>query len=170
MTWIKSFAYIKNFPRVNTALSMLERMASLVKSIMRARGWVLPVLSERFPSIPRLLGMHILLWRPVYISLVDRKEHASPYLLSSLCRLMILGINHRQKIPPFLRPHWTPDTFLSKESVVGTMLLEASCIHALGARDGHYGQLVHNLHGPHNEHFYKVQLLFYIASTSTDAP
>ncbi|KAG8827156.1 hypothetical protein FRC18_009925, partial [Serendipita sp. 400] len=78
----------------------------LVAPIMRARGWVLPVLSEFFPSNPGLLGMNV---------------------------------NHGEKIYLRLRPYHSPTWFFDDEEVVGTMLHE----------------LTHNVHGPHNDAFYK---------------
>lgn len=35
---------------------MLQKIASLVKPIMRKHGWVLPVLAEFFPETPDLVG------------------------------------------------------------------------------------------------------------------
>jgi hypothetical protein len=55
-TWVKSYTHLKDRPHGDKALQLLQRIASLVKPIMRAKGWVLPVLSEFFPSNPGLLG------------------------------------------------------------------------------------------------------------------
>lgn len=41
------------------ALATLERIASLVKPIMRKHSWTLPVLAEFFPDDPSLLGERI---------------------------------------------------------------------------------------------------------------
>ncbi|KAG8840745.1 hypothetical protein FRB91_005717 [Serendipita sp. 411] len=57
MACVKSFTHLKDRPNSTQALEMLQRIASLVAPIMRARGWVLPVLSEFFPSNPGLLGV-----------------------------------------------------------------------------------------------------------------
>ncbi|CAG8493335.1 5216_t:CDS:2 [Acaulospora colombiana] len=56
MSLVKSFTHLKDKPHGEKALDMLQRVASLVKPIMRKRGWTLPVLSEFFPSDPSLLG------------------------------------------------------------------------------------------------------------------
>jgi DNA-dependent metalloprotease WSS1 len=56
MTCVKSFTHLKDRPHGDKALAILQRVASLVKPIMNARSWVLPVLSEFFPSDPGLLG------------------------------------------------------------------------------------------------------------------
>lgn len=44
------------------ALTMLERIASLVKPIMRKHAWTLPVLAEFFPNNPNLLGAWAVRW------------------------------------------------------------------------------------------------------------
>ena len=54
--FVKSFTHLKDRPNANRALPLLQRVASLVKPIMRKHGWVLPVLSEFFPESPNLLG------------------------------------------------------------------------------------------------------------------
>ncbi|KAG8219423.1 hypothetical protein J3R82DRAFT_347 [Butyriboletus roseoflavus] len=106
-TFVKSFTHLKDMPKADRALPMLQRVASLVKPIMRKHSWVLPTLAEFFPDSPNLLG---------------------------------LNINGGQNILLRLRPAWDPDTFLEEDAVVGTMLHE----------------LTHNVHGPHDEKFYKL--------------
>ena len=54
--YIKSFTHLKHRRRADDALKLLQRIASLVKPIMRKRAWVLPVLAEFFPDNPNLLG------------------------------------------------------------------------------------------------------------------
>lgn len=54
--FVQSFTHLKDQPNADKALHMLQCIASLVKPIMRKRGWVLPVLSEFFPDNPNLLG------------------------------------------------------------------------------------------------------------------
>ncbi|KAH9929760.1 WLM domain-containing protein [Fomitopsis serialis] len=95
---------MNTFAKADQALPMLQRIASLVKPIMRKHGWVLPVLSEFFPESPNLVD-----------------------------------INGGQKILLRLRPAHAPDTFYDEEDIVHTMLHE----------------LTHNVHGPHDEKFYK---------------
>ncbi|TCD62153.1 hypothetical protein EIP91_007281 [Steccherinum ochraceum] len=91
-------------PKADQALPLLQRIASLVKPIMRKHDWVLPVLSEFFPESPNLVD-----------------------------------VNGGQKILLRLRPAVAPDTFYDEEDIVHTMLHE----------------LTHNVHGPHDEKFYK---------------
>lgn len=54
--FVQSFTHLKDKPKADQALQLLQRVASFVKPIMRKHGWVLPVLSEFFPEEPNLLG------------------------------------------------------------------------------------------------------------------
>jgi hypothetical protein len=53
---ILSFSHLKEFPREKDALHTLKKVASLVKPLMRARGWTVPELAEFYPSEQNLLG------------------------------------------------------------------------------------------------------------------
>lgn len=57
--FVRSFTHLKDMPKAERALPMLQRVASLVKPIMRKHGWVLPVLSEFFPESTNLLGLNV---------------------------------------------------------------------------------------------------------------
>jgi DNA-dependent metalloprotease WSS1 len=54
--WVLSYTHLKEQSQAPRALHLLQRIASLVKPIMRKHGWKLPVLSEFFPQDPSLLG------------------------------------------------------------------------------------------------------------------
>lgn len=54
--FVERFMHIKEMPREKEALALLQRVASLVKPIMRKHGWVLPILAEFYPENPGLLG------------------------------------------------------------------------------------------------------------------
>ena len=58
-SFVQSFTHLGNRPKSDHALSMLQRIASLVKPIMRKHSWTLPVLAEFFPESPNLLGEQI---------------------------------------------------------------------------------------------------------------
>ncbi|PVF92023.1 WLM-domain-containing protein [Serendipita vermifera] len=120
MSLVKSFTHLKDKPHGEKALEMLQRVASLVKPIMRKRGWTLPVLSEFFPSDPSLLVNNF----EIRLGAVSNT---------------FTDVNQGQKIFLRLRPPHSPDRFYDEEDVVGTMLHE----------------LTHNVHGPHNDQFYK---------------
>jgi DNA-dependent metalloprotease WSS1 len=53
---ILSFSHLKDFPREKEALHALKKVASLVKPIMRARGWKVGELAEFYPDQQNLLG------------------------------------------------------------------------------------------------------------------
>ncbi|KAG8996311.1 hypothetical protein FRB94_008401 [Tulasnella sp. JGI-2019a] len=56
--WIQTFTHLKTKPREKEALAYLQRVASLVKPIMRKHKWRLPVLAEFFPANASLLDIN----------------------------------------------------------------------------------------------------------------
>jgi hypothetical protein len=63
-TFVKSFTHLKDRPHADRALPMLQRVAVLVKPIMRKHGWIVPVLSEFFPDSPNLVGESLVALKP----------------------------------------------------------------------------------------------------------
>ncbi|KAG2076771.1 WLM-domain-containing protein [Suillus decipiens] len=57
-TFVTSFTHLKDRPHADRALFMLQRVATLVKPIMRKHSWVLPLLSEFFPESPNLVDVN----------------------------------------------------------------------------------------------------------------
>lgn len=55
---VLSYVHLARLPRANEALHTLKRVASLVKPIMRARGWKVRELAEFYPQQQNLLGMY----------------------------------------------------------------------------------------------------------------
>jgi hypothetical protein len=55
---IEAFSHLKHLPIQQDALHILKKIASLVKPIMRARGWRVGLLSEFYPDMSGLLGMN----------------------------------------------------------------------------------------------------------------
>lgn len=53
---ISEYSHLKGFPREKEALHALKKIASLVKPIMRARGWTVGTLAEFYPDSRNLLG------------------------------------------------------------------------------------------------------------------
>jgi hypothetical protein len=53
---VLSYTHLKSLPRQDDALHTLKKVASLVKPIMRARGWKVSELAEFYPDQPNLLG------------------------------------------------------------------------------------------------------------------
>ncbi|KAI0714946.1 WLM domain-containing protein [Earliella scabrosa] len=72
--FVQSFTHLKDRPRADHALQILQRVASLVKPIMRKHGWILPVLSEFFPDSPNLLGLNVNMGQKILVRL--RPPHA----------------------------------------------------------------------------------------------
>ncbi|KAI5865734.1 WLM-domain-containing protein [Durotheca rogersii] len=56
---ILSYSHLVNFPREKEALQTLKKVSSLVKPIMRARGWRVNQLTEFYPDQPNLLGLNV---------------------------------------------------------------------------------------------------------------
>lgn len=56
---VLSYTHLNNYPRQDDALRTLKQIASLVKPIMRARGWKVSQLSEFYPDQHNLLGLNV---------------------------------------------------------------------------------------------------------------
>ncbi|KAI0536785.1 WLM-domain-containing protein [Xylaria digitata] len=56
---IQSYSHLADFPRAADALHTLKKVASLVKPLMRARGWKVGQLTEFYPSQQNLLGLNV---------------------------------------------------------------------------------------------------------------
>ena len=57
------YSHLKGLPREKEAIYALRKIASLVKPLMRARGWKVGTLAEFFPDQQNLLGECIgVLW------------------------------------------------------------------------------------------------------------
>jgi hypothetical protein len=52
-----AYEHLKHLPREGEALRMLRKAASMVKPMMRKRGWKVGTLAEFLPDEPQLLGM-----------------------------------------------------------------------------------------------------------------
>ena len=53
---ILSYSHLADFSRAKDALHTLKKVASLVKPLMRARGWKVKQLTEFYPNQQNLLG------------------------------------------------------------------------------------------------------------------
>ncbi|KAF2723291.1 WLM-domain-containing protein [Polychaeton citri CBS 116435] len=54
-----TYEHLPSLPRADDALKLLRKIASLVKPIMRKRGWKVQILAEFLPSEQNLLGLNI---------------------------------------------------------------------------------------------------------------
>lgn len=51
-----AYEHLKHLPRDGEALHTLRKAASMVKPMMRKRGWKVGILAEFLPDEPQLLG------------------------------------------------------------------------------------------------------------------
>ncbi|KAL7821926.1 WLM domain-containing protein [Trichoderma gracile] len=56
---IRSYTHLAHFRRADEALNTLKKVASLVKPIMRNRGWKVTELAEFYPNETNLLGLNV---------------------------------------------------------------------------------------------------------------
>jgi hypothetical protein len=57
-----AYEHLKHLPRDGEALHMLRKAASMVKPMMRKRGWKVGTLAEFLPDEPQLLGRYHHIW------------------------------------------------------------------------------------------------------------
>ncbi|KAL1631485.1 hypothetical protein SLS54_000246 [Diplodia seriata] len=103
-----SYVHIRDLPRQNEALLFLKKLASVVKPIMRKRGWKVGELAEFLPPELNLLGPYL-----------TKCVTCSPELM---CMLLGLNVNQGQKIFLRLRYGHDPKQFLAYDTVVDTLL------------------------------------------------
>ncbi|KAI0474120.1 WLM-domain-containing protein [Xylariaceae sp. FL0804] len=56
---VQSYSHLAKFPRAADALHTLKKIASVVKPLMRARGWTVRQLTEFYPPEHNLLGLNV---------------------------------------------------------------------------------------------------------------
>ncbi|KAF8529901.1 WLM domain-containing protein [Gautieria morchelliformis] len=69
MALVESFTHLKGRPKEHEALPLLQRIASLVKPIMRKHAWRLPVLAEFFPENESLMGLNVNMGQKILLRL-----------------------------------------------------------------------------------------------------
>lgn len=57
---VLNYSHLRGLPREDQALHMLKKVASLVKPLMRQRGWKVGELAEFWPDQQNLLGKKLL--------------------------------------------------------------------------------------------------------------
>ncbi|PVI08175.1 WLM-domain-containing protein [Periconia macrospinosa] len=75
-----AYEHLKHLPTDGDALHMLRKVASMVKPMMRKRGWKVGTLAEFLPDEPQLLGLNINRTEKILIRL--RYHHDSRQFLS----------------------------------------------------------------------------------------
>lgn len=124
---VLSYRHLSELPRAGEALHALKKVASLVKPIMRARGWTVTELCEFYPSQQNLLGM------PANLCAYTASANEAIWRPG-------LNVNKGQKILLRLRYPGDRNQFLPVEQVTDTMLHE----------------LAHIVHGPHDAKFHAL--------------
>ncbi|KAL0257378.1 hypothetical protein SLS55_008189 [Diplodia seriata] len=64
-----SYVHIRDLPRQNEALLFLKKLASVVKPIMRKRGWKVGELAEFLPPELNLLGLNVNQGQKIFLRL-----------------------------------------------------------------------------------------------------
>ncbi|KAG7099776.1 hypothetical protein E1B28_001588 [Marasmius oreades] len=105
-SFVKAFSHLKNLKDSGNALHMLQRIASLVKPIMKKHDWELPCLAEFYPDTQNLLVM------------THYQHGAAP------AQMVSEDVNGGEKILLRLRSPHDPGRFLELDGVVQTMLHE----------------------------------------------
>ncbi|KAI9770284.1 MAG: hypothetical protein M1840_003443 [Geoglossum simile] len=120
-TLISEYVHLKGFPREAEALQMLKKVASLVRPIMRQRGWRVGLLQEFYPP-----------------AATDGRH------------LLGLNENAGERISIRLREPFDKTQFLPKETVVETMLHELTHnVH--GPHDEKFDALLQKLREEHEK-------------------
>nr|POE48327.1 dna-dependent metalloprotease wss1 [Quercus suber] len=89
-----SYEHLQGLPRGDTALTMLRKVASMVKPIMRKRGWKVQILAEFLPPEYNLLGLNINKGFKICIRL---RYHHNPGLflpVEEICDTMLHELSH----------------------------------------------------------------------------
>ncbi|GMK53636.1 hypothetical protein CspeluHIS016_0102220 [Cutaneotrichosporon spelunceum] len=94
MSLIGKFAHLPGRPKASEAMPMLEKIASLVKPIMKKRGWKVGVLGEFFPANPALLGININHGQRINLRLRPPNNSAVFYDLEQLVLVMLHELTH----------------------------------------------------------------------------
>ncbi|TLD27314.1 hypothetical protein PspLS_04553 [Pyricularia sp. CBS 133598] len=127
-----SYSHLKNLSRQEDALHILKRLASMVKPIMRARGWRVRQLAEFYPDQQNLLDQ-----------LSD-----SIASLQTADKVPGLNVNRTHKILVRLRHPGDVNQFLPFEEVTDTLLHElAHIVH--GPHDSKFHALWDQLRDEH---------------------
>jgi hypothetical protein len=126
-----AYEHLKHLPNHGEALHMLRKAASMVKPMMRKRGWKVGTLAEFLPDEPQLLGKS-------WIRDVE------------MLRLTNLGlnINRTERILIRLRYHHDSRQFLTMEQVTDTLLHELSHI-VFGPHNVDFNNLWNELRDEH---------------------
>ncbi|EOA86332.1 uncharacterized protein SETTUDRAFT_161218 [Exserohilum turcica Et28A] len=131
-----AYEHLKHLPRDGEALHTLRKAASMVKPMMRKRGWKVGTLAEFLPDEPQLLGLNINRTERILIRLRyhhDSRqflsmEQVTDTLLHELCHIVIgphnVDFNNlwnelREEHQSLLMRGYTGESFLSQGQKLG---------------------------------------------------
>ncbi|KAM0282593.1 hypothetical protein ACHAQH_002961 [Verticillium albo-atrum] len=91
---VQAYSHLADFPRASEALTTLKKVASLVKPIMRARGWRVRELAEFFPDQHNLLGLNVNRGQRILLRLRHPGDRAQFVLIEQVIDTMLHELSH----------------------------------------------------------------------------
>jgi hypothetical protein len=133
---IYSFTHLRHYPRENEALHLLRRVASLVKPLMRARGWTVRTLSEFHPDQANLLGLNRNRGEQIFLRLREPFDRTQFLAFERVVDTMLHELSHivhgphdhkfqalwdqlRDELDGLMMKGYTGEGFLGKGHVLG---------------------------------------------------
>ncbi|KAI9684083.1 MAG: hypothetical protein M1829_003353 [Trizodia sp. TS-e1964] len=133
---ILEYVHLKEKPREAEALQMLQKIASLVKPIMRQRSWKVGTLGEFFPQERNLLGLNINRGQQILVRLRHASDEKQFLPLEMVVDTMLHELSHivhgphdakfhalwnqlREEHEQLLRKGYTGEGFLSEGRKLG---------------------------------------------------
>jgi hypothetical protein len=133
---IFEFTHIKHLPREHEALHILKRIASLVKPLMRARGWTVGTLSEFYPDQANLLGLNVNKGQQILVRLRQPFDRTQFLPFEKVVDTMLHELSHnvhgphdhkfqalwdqlRDELDSLMMKGYTGEGFLGKGHVLG---------------------------------------------------
>jgi hypothetical protein len=91
---VLSYSHLQGYPAEDEALHMLKRIASLVKPLMRARGWKVKQLAEMDPHHANLLGLNINKGEQILLRLRDHSDRSQFLPFGKIVDTMLHELAH----------------------------------------------------------------------------
>ncbi|KAF2754094.1 WLM-domain-containing protein [Pseudovirgaria hyperparasitica] len=131
-----AYEHLQGFPREDEALHLLRRAASLVKPIMRKRGWKIGTLAEFYPDDPHLQGLNINKTQRIFLRLRSGHRRDAFLVLEVIVDTLLHELSHivwgphdhnfqrlwdelRDEHQALLLKGYTGEYFLSEGKVLG---------------------------------------------------
>ncbi|POR37492.1 DNA-dependent metalloprotease WSS1 [Tolypocladium paradoxum] len=151
---IRCYVHLDRESRAGDALQTLKKVASLVKPIMRNRGWTVGLLAEFYPPEGNLLGLNVNAGREIFLRLrhdYNRTqflpfEEVVDTMLHELCHI-VHGHHHRRfhalwdqlrdELQGLMMKGYTGEGFLSEGRRLGGTILPAHEVRRLARAASH---------------------------------